>query len=234
MLDTNSSRIRVSRPVGLSSTVSAVKEGALLAAILEGGVEVAKPSTGAVGETIIGLALSQFMDATTVSAVEDVVVPSVAPYTVTLRATPITPATKSSARETSTPLAMTYNAAAGAAQFGIVGNVVTFNAAQAGKNVSIAYTYAPSIVQAQALFGQGIGDAAQSVINGTTVIKEADVVFTDQFDTSDDWFAGATTALYSGAGGVITLKTAGTLIANARLVAAPSSAVPMIGVYLNL
>lgn len=234
MLNMNASRIGSSQMFALPTTVASVKEGALCAGVYEDGILKAQACTGAAGELVLGFAASQVMDVADSPKVETVTVPASGPYTVTLAKTPLNPTTAVGVIRISAiagPLA--YNAAVGAGQFSIAGRVVTFNAADAGKVMKITYRYALTVAEAQMLYGQGIGDGAQSVINGTGIIRSASLLFTDQYDPTSDWASGGT--VYTGPNGTIT-KTAGTTAIPGILVAqAPSAANGnFLGLFVNL
>lgn len=227
MLNLNASRIQYSTPVPLSATVASIKEGALLEQVMEGGRSTVVPSTGAAGARILGFARSQFMNPQSSPIVEDIIIPAApGPYTVTLSRTALNPsATNCSAN-------LLVNGVPGSAMvwddtpdatldFFIAGNVLTVHSADAGKRIRVVYEYALTVVEAAMLYGQGVTDAGQSTIRSVDCITNAPLLFTTEFDLSDNWAAGG--LVYSGANGKVTLKTTGTLLPGVSVWQAPST-----------
>lgn len=232
MLDVNRTRVIASQMMSLASTVASIEEGSLVATYIESGKAVIAAADGTSGQVIAGVTRSQILNPTTAPKVEIVTVPSSSPYTVTLAKTPISPgATTVSAVRTDTLAKLTYNATDADGRFSISGKTVTFNSAQAGVEVKITYRYTLTLIEAQMLYGMGIGDAAQSVVNGSEVITHAQVLYTDKYDASSNW--ENPTALYSGAGGVFTMSTSGVLLPKCYVIEAPTAANGLLGVYIN-
>ena len=118
--------------------------------------------------------------------------------------------------------AMSYNATLATGVFSISGNVVSFHSSDASKRVRITYKYAPTVTEAKMIYGQGVGDGAQSTIGSVGVITRAPILFTDMYDAGDNWAAGG--AVYTGATGRVTLKTSGTALPGVIVAQAPSIA----------
>jgi hypothetical protein len=216
MLNPNTSRVSTTSTLALASTVGSVKEGTLMSAIMEGGVAVGIASTGAATEDVRGFAMSQVMDVMSAPKVEEATVPSVAPFTIVLVKTPDSAAV---GRFAYNPVTTAYDTPVTGST--VSGKTITFLPADAGKKVRIVYSYAPTIVEAQMIFGQGIGDAAQSVVGGTTIVTDAPLLFISNFDATDNWALGG--KVYSGANGNVSLKNTGTLLPGVRVAVSPAA-----------
>lgn len=226
MLNLNASRIMYSTPVPLSATVASIKEGALLEVSMEGGRATVVPATGNAGAKILGFARSQFMNPQTSPMVEDILIPAApGPYTVTLSRTPLSPSA------TTVGANLLVNGVPGSAMvwddtpdatldFFISGSVLTVHSSDAEKRIRVVYEYALTVTEAMLLYGHGVTDAAQSAIRSVDCISQAPLLFTTEYDRSDNWAAGG--QVYSGAGGVVTLKTTGTLLPGVTVWQAPN------------
>jgi hypothetical protein len=228
MLNMNASRIAESGSFALSAAVTSVREGAALIGVMEGGSLVAKETAGGNAEVFLGFAAAQIATVTEAPKVEEVTIPASGPFTVTLAKTPLAPATRvgvqviNAAGEVTATFAWDANATLAAGEFIISGNVITFHTDDASKRVRITYVYAPTVTEARMIYGQGVGDGAQSVIGAVGVIRRAPVLFTDMYDSSDNWAAGG--KVYTAAGGKVSLKNAGTLLPGVTVLQAPSIA----------
>ena len=227
MLNLNASRISESSSVALSAAITSVREGAALIGIMEGGMLVAKETAGASGEVFLGFAAAQIATVTEAPKVEEASIPASAAYTITLAKTPLNPTTGVAiqvidATTGAVLSAMSYNATLATGVFSISGNVVSFHSSDASKRVRITYKYAPTVTEAKMIYGQGVGDGAQSTIGSVGVITRAPILFTDMYDAGDNWAAGG--AVYTGATGRVTLKTSGTALPGVIVAQAPSIA----------
>ena len=226
MLNLNASRISESSSVALSAAITSVREGAALIGIMEGGMLVAKETAGASGEVFLGFAAAQIATVTEAPKVEEASIPAASTYTITLAKTPLNPSTGVAiqvidATTGAVLSAMTHGTVA-AGVFNITGAVVTFHSSDASKRVRITYKYAPTVTEAKMIYGQGVGDGAQSTIGAVGVITRAPILFTDMYDAGDNWAAGG--AVYTGATGRVTLKTSGTALPGVIVAQAPSIA----------
>lgn len=215
MLNMNASAIGATAQGDLHSTVVSIEEGACAIWVMENGKATLKPTAGATGENFAGICLSQVQNATYGVMVEDVTIPSSSPYTVTLAKTAVAPDTDSSGyllnANGTLGSALVWDATADASlDYSISGRTLTVHSADAGKKVRIIYRYALTVVEAQYLYGDAYGDAAQGMVNGVGLALEG-IIYTDKFDASCDWAAGGT--VYTGANGTFTLKTDGTSLA---------------------
>ena len=232
MLDLNISRLRFdsSRMAGLHSSVSRIEEGTLLQSVIEGGKEVVLAATGASGERIAGLALNNPQDFSVAPRYEEITVPAQAPFTVTLANAPVNGSMR--VAPVSGGGAFTADAGSGLAttEYSLAGRVLSFADADAGKNLRVSYRYNPTVVEAQALYGQQmIGNDPQGIIRATGVLYHADEIYLTNFDPASDWWAATPGPLYSGAGGVVTKSSGGVLLEDCFVIAAPSAVSPFLG-----
>ena len=228
MLDLNISRLRFdsSRMVSLHSSVTRIEEGTLLQSVIEGGKEVVLAATGASGERIAGLALNNPGQMSVAPRYEEVTVPSQAPYTVTLANAPINGSVRIA--PVAGGAAFTSGTVA-TGVYGLSGRVVTFDAADAGKKLRVSYKYNPTVVEAQALYGQHPFEDPQGIIRATGVLYHADEIYLTNFDPASDWWASTPGPIYSGAGGVVTKSSGGVLLEDCFVIAAPSAVSPFLG-----
>lgn len=228
MLNLNASRIAESSTFALSAAVTSVREGAALIGVMEGGALVAKETAGGGSEIFLGFAAAQHVTATEAPKVEEATIPASGAYTITLAKTPLNPTTGVGVQfidangVVTSALVYDANGTLIAGEFSIVGSVVTFHSTDAGKKVRITYKFAPTLTEARMIYGQGVGDGAQSTIGAVGAITRAPILFTDMFDASDNWAAGG--PVYTAAGGKVSLKNAGTLLPGVVVVQAPSIA----------
>lgn len=220
MLDHANTRVIQSQMIPKHSSVVSVEEGSVLVRAMENGKATARPSTGAANELCVGISRAQFVNPTEAPMVETFKVPAASPFTVTLAKTPLLPDTAvgcwidGSAGVVDTTPDATLD-------FFIVGNVATFHADDAGKTVKMSYRYALTVTEAQILYGQAVGDAAMSVVDGLDSITAAQQVATTMFDPLIDWAAGG--VVTSGAGGRLTVGGNGPVIDKCYVLEAPSA-----------
>lgn len=228
MLDLNSSRIYKSEMANLHSTVSSVEEGTALVTVMENGIAVVKPAAGIPAERFVGLALSQVINAAVAPVIETIVVPT-GGGVVTLVANPIgVPAVRQGGT------AFAKDPAATAGKFIHAGRKLTFAAADAGKTLTVLYDKELTVLEAQTLYGQGILDGAQSVIQATGVVTQAEAIFTTLYDKDSNWWAENPGAIYTAADGKLSLDDSGSMIAGAYVVHAPTPTSPFLGIHVNV
>lgn len=234
MIDSANSRIFASQSAKLHSNYSSIEEGTLLVWSMEGGEGVVKPAAGSSTELIAGIARSQYINATEAPMVEEFTIPGSGAYTVTLAKTPLSPDTRVGVVFTNNgELGVVDTTPDATLDFFVSGKVVTFHSADAGRPVRITYRYAPTLLEAQVLYGQGIGDAAQSITGMIEIVTSAQIISVTNYDPTDDWTVGG--PVYSGAGGVMTLKTSGKLIGSANVLVAPGATNGgMLSVYISV
>lgn len=237
MLDMNKSRIHKSTMHTLGSSVSALEEGLILAASMEGGRQVVGPALGVSGEVLVGFSRSAVQNPTTAKRVERVTVPASGAYTVTLGRTPKTAvasnmsvALVTAGVVTSTVLTVVTGTPASATEVKVVGTTMTFHADDAGLTYQVTYSYDLTVSESSTLFGDSVNDGGQTLVGGVDVIEDAPVLYTTCYDPTDNWAVGG--QVYADAGGILTLKstTNTALPAGCRIVEAPSAASPALGI----
>ena len=211
----------IDEPMAAGAVVTADGQ-ALVGAIQANGLYGVRPSTGAAGERFVG-----FVHAQT----------SMAPFlqpnatkteTLTLNA-------GGTAVLGQAPLAGTvgaYNVTAGAAvaagDIAIAADGVTITiTGGAGATVAVTYSYALTIVQFRALFGDvQPGGFAGAQIGQIGVAKQG-VIYTDQFDTAVNWRAA--TAVKLAANGKVTDQSGTGVAIDAVVRVVPSDSYPFLG-----
>ncbi len=210
----------IDEPVSVSATITADGQ-ALVGATQANGLYGVGPSTGAAGERFVGFVRAQtsmvpYQQATAVKVetlalnASGVTVLGLAPVSGTLSV---------------------YNKTAGAAVAGgnvaLAGDGVTMTVTGApGATVEATYTYAMTVTQFRARFGdvQPGGYAGAQV--GQVGVGKQGLIYIDQFDTATDW--RAVTAVRLGANGKVTGRGNGTVI-NAVVRHVPSDNYPYLG-----
>ncbi len=223
MLDINKSTLIETHLNKVSSSVSKIEEGSALIYIMENGLSVVSPAAGAGGETYAGVTHSRITRPNTAVGTVEFTVPGSSPYTVTLSETPIT-----------TPGVYINNvkaAVGGAAgQYAIAGAVLTFNSADAGKNVRVVYDYNLTQVKAALLFGNDLVEPDLSTGQSIAVITTG-MVFIDNFVVEDDW-ESVNPSIYLAAGGKFTTQSGGTQV-DAIVISTPSASAGMLGLRFH-
>lgn len=201
----------------VDSTLNRLEEGVALVSKMENGVAVATIATGATGEQFIGV--SQNRHTMPESAVRDDVgtIPGTAPYTFPLgRAVLGTEVAIYIAGE----VAERVTVAPAAGEYLVDGNgVVTFAAADAGKDIAYRFRYNLTQNEANMLFGSDLVSFVRLPDVATSVI-EVGLVVTDNYVLEDDW-SNAKVA-YLGAGGKFTTDNASGVVAG-RVAGLPSA-----------
>lgn len=203
-------------------------EGTPLVYTMEQGTAKVKPCAGTAGEIFAGFSLSRNSQSHRLTEMLDVMVPPTAPYTVTLPHAPI-------AGELYVKGLVLFAGVPPAGDCAISGNVLTFNAAQAGQSFTVSLAFIPSVLESVAASGNDpVGGLASSAVGVVGVIKEGDV-YTDQFDVSVDWNGNGTdpVPVYLGANGKLTTKTGGTLLTSVVLLQVPSSGSAFLGLSVR-
>lgn len=195
-------------------------EGVALVYVMEQGKTKVRPSTGAKGEVFAGFSLSRNSQSARLTEELEIKVPATAPYSVTLPHAPVA----GQFRAAGFTVAADADAAApAAAEVGVVGKQLNFNAAAAGKIVRVSLAYEPTYLESVAAAGNDpVGGLPSSALGVIGVIKEGDV-FTDQYDVTAEWKAdGTPQEVYLSAGGLVTTKTDGTHIGSVNVLQVPS------------
>lgn len=216
----------------VSSLITLIEEGTPLVLLLEGGVEVVKPATGAAGEKFAGVANNTHITPSKAMKYERITVPSGAPYTVTLKKTPSAIAAERGVFNAVSNAVMALAGGAPAAgEHAISGNVLTFNAAQAGLAVDVYYLYDLTNTEAMLVYGNDRAFANSQAIKTVSAIRDG-VVYTTNYDPAVNWAEnGAATAIKLG-NGKFTIGGAGTTI-NGTVASLPTATDPFLGIRIN-
>ncbi len=219
------------------------EEAQLVISSLLSGEEVAVRGSAAGSLNLLGFALlTQMSPGDTRVYSTTAVIPSVAPYTITI-GHPLITAIADANGDASAQLVVAgtfLTLVAGAPNTGefqvssASGGVLTFNAAQAGLRVGILARVTMTAREQTGLFQQRhINADSQPDVGMVGVMGGKGVLYTDQFDLSvGDWTSGALT---TGAAGVFSIGGAGTdLSAKCHVVHAPTVEDPWLGVRFNL
>jgi len=201
-----------------------------------GGIGSVTQSNGNGSDVWAGVALNVWQTPTTAKFVDVITVPSTAPYTAVLTNAPISPSsTTISAVLQGGTGALTYNGGVGSGQFAVTANTtITFNAAQAGIVYNVVYSYTLSTQQAISFFGDGsVLKRSPSAITNSVGVIRGGLVYTDQFDASQNWYAAAINNISTGAGGVFTQGGSGVILTWVTVFEAPSQGFPYLGLMIN-
>jgi hypothetical protein len=218
-------------PMALATGATVDNEGQGMVSVLEGGVEKVKPSAGGAGEKIVGFARFRQKDVTSRALVESWVVPTSAPYVVSLgQQALISGQIRVQDLTGGVDLTVVGVApAAGEVQVNYLQGTLTFNAAQAGDSLNVYYRYQLTLAQSLQFFHQAptnYPDANYFLQVGCG--KGKGRLFTMFYDASKAY--DNTAALTLGADGIITVGGAGPVIAGARVVNQPSANDPYLGI----
>lgn len=215
----------VNRPIVAGQSVSV--EGAALISVASSGVYGVQLSTGVSGEVFAGVSIAHTMSQSSLPILDEFTIPSASPYTVTLSNTP-TGGTIRVVASTTGVIAAGSSGTPG--QYSLSGTTMTFNAAQAGQTVKIAYRYAPTVAQLQYLQGDAYpGQNGPALLGQIGVLLNGDI-YTTEYDTTKDWTANPDVTLAAGGlfstGGVVTL-------AGVNVIEAPSQTNPFLGLSIR-
>jgi hypothetical protein len=211
MLDLNKCQLIETRVEKLSTTVSSIEEGVPMVHILENGAAAAIPCTGAANEGFIGFTIQRSQTPTNVPLVEQLVIPTGAPYTITLSKALFGTAIGVAVINTdgSRTILGAGTPASNAPDYSISGQVITVNSAQAGKTLEISYRYAISLAEAMLKWAFNAFAPATFVLDNIGLCDVGEI-YTDRFDPASNW-AGWTlgTPVKLAAGGIVSLGGSG-------------------------
>lgn len=216
MLTQQLTRIVFTENRDVLSSVVIHEEGMALVEVIESGVTKVQLSTGAANEVFAGVSLSRNAPPSVVPNVEQGMVP--AGLQVTTARVPVVGQLLVKVGGVSRAVVTT---APTTAQVQVVGNVITFNAADASAALFIQYQYQPTVQEARTFLGDlpigGLASTSQSNIGAIV----HGVYGTNMFDASVDW----STVLHPNLGpnGTFTVGGTGTLLTNVVVRTRPSS-----------
>ena len=216
-------------PLTTGAVVS--EEGCGLVAVLENGVETVRPPVLPTDATakVAGFAVFRQLNFATAPCVENLVVPTSAPYSVQLTNTNLV-LNQVRVHDVVANADFTIVLAPGAVAPGSVVvdlklGTLTFDISAAGHTIAVTYQYNLTVAQAKLLFYEAPTNYPDpNYFASVGVGKGKGRIFTSFFDASCDFSTGA--ALHLGAGGIITTAAVGPMIPNARVVQLPISTVP--------
>lgn len=208
-----------------------ILEGAGVFSTLENGIQVV--SNGAPEETNVfsGIAFSQYRAQTASIKVEEFVAPANG-GSVVLARTPVDGIAKVLVKIDGTKATVQAGAAAAAGQVQLVGNVLTFNAEDAGKKVYVCYKYNLTVAEIESIpfMGDGVPGAPVSAQTNTVSVAQNGEFYTDQFDASCDW-AQDGLVIHLVEGGIFTTAEEGCAV-NGVVCHVPTADVPFLGIEL--
>lgn len=187
------------------------------------------------GEIFAGIAKSDSLDLSYVNAVEDVVVPSDAPYTVTL-GRGLLVAGQIRCYDITDSAALTEGNDANAGEFEATDatGVLSFNVAQAGNTVRVTYRSELTARQRDLLFqSSAISRGEDANAGEVSAIRGPGIVFTLYYDTTIDWSpsGGVPKVVKTGAGGLFTVGGNGATVGRVHSVPTPSD--PYLGIEIT-
>lgn len=191
------------RAVAPAATIS--EEGQVLVYVDAGdGTLAVNTSAGAAGEVVAGFAITDAMKYATATVVESLTVPA-GGGAVSLKHTNLLAGDErvydvTTAAVLATPADYTLNAATG---------VITFVVGVAGDSITVTYRYAPTLEEILATeHERSINNRAQDFFSSVAVGCQEGEIFTTMYNTIQAYAVGS--ALYSGAGGMVTSVAGGT------------------------
>lgn len=227
MLYFPATRINLSRERPVASGEMVTAEGAAM--VFDLAAQGVKQSTGVAGEQFIGASIAQQLTPAYLPRVETLVVGASVANTVTLAETPVG-GTLFILDQTSGVVQAAGTPATTANEYSIAGKVVTFNAAQNGDTMYIAYRYAPTVLQIQNMQGMiPAGGSASIFLNSIGLVTNGEI-WTTEYDTSVNW--NAPTSVNLSAGGKFTIGGVGSAI-DAVVTHVPTDSLPYLGLEIR-
>ena len=201
MLNIVDSRILHVSEYPIASGVSDIREGQALVAVYDtNGKVTARPSTGVANEEFLGFAISTFTSVTRRPRRETVQT-----------------GTSGSVELSRTPILGSFNvetSGTNAATTVASGSkTLTVHSSDNNKDLTVVYEYAPSVTEVLTAQGDLEPGTHVTQVQKSTGCVDQGLVFTDYWDTNDDWTITSNVSL--GASGYLTTATTGTSIAGA-------------------
>ena len=216
----------VEKAVATGATVA--KEGLALIAVMEGGVEKVKPSTGAADEKFVGFSLLTNITPDVLNNFVEATIPAASPYTVTIEHSNIVSGQIVANDLTAGGQLTLGDPATNDDQFSFNNGVLTFAAARANHVIVIGYRYYPTVLEAQSTYYEGsINNGAAQLFNRVAVAVGPGEFYTTEYDVTTDWTS--VTDVRLGANGIITGAGSGTVISD-RVVSVPGLGSAFLGI----
>lgn len=231
MLSTDT-RILNNLTIAAMSAETLIKSGSGVVTKNEGGRAKASNGSASTSELFLGVAQTEIVRPTVGKRVEQVTAPT-GGGPVTLSRTPVGGA--AAVRAVQSNLAINVAGQAGTPASGevqVVGAVVTFNAAEAGKVFNVTYTYSLTVEESTALFGSGIAGISSSAATHTLSVITEGEVYTDQFDSGAKWAEENIADICVLASGIFGRGSNGAPCAKVRVLHVPTSENPYLGLLL--
>lgn len=242
MLNFRDSNTNMNRTRDIATGSTVPREGQVLVATLEAGVEKVKPCAGVASEKVVGFSMLDNETFVTDVVVQSVTIPSSAPYTIQLAHGLIAgtgPASYEVRVQPAVGADYAQNVAVGAAQFAVTdqaNGILTFNVANAGVVLTVSYRYNLTALQAVQLHPgvRSPNNTASAQFMNCTVMSGHGQVYTKEFDASKDW--SGTPDIRTAADGKLTVGGAGTAIPAdmLRVIKLPTTADAHLGLAINL
>jgi hypothetical protein len=242
-VDFTRSRFEWKRQFQVSPTANIIEEGSLLQRITSpaGSDEVVTLSTNGAALRPVGISLQSRITAVTFTAVQDIVVPTVAPFTVQLAHTTLVNITgfgESALWDYDLavpgPLAPIAPPGPPVANVSVVvdpNGLLTFDAAQAGEHIRITYKYVLTSIERDELLRQShVNRGAEDQFGLMTVAVGHCFVYTTMYLCTETYVVGAPLTLDNN--GLFSLSGA---TAFGRVISLPTPSDPYLGVeYVTL
>lgn len=210
----------VELPIAIGAFVTA--EGCALVADNTNGIFGAKPSTGAAGESFLGVSVSQQLPLLNYPKVEEKV--QGASNVITLARIPSAGTSLVFNVTTGLPLVVTTD-------YTISGKVVTLQAATLGATIRVTYKFVPDATEARAIQGDIYPGGATGTSLSQVGVLRSGPVYTTEYDGSVNW-AVAAPVIKLGANGLFTIGGSGITV-DAAVLQVPTSANPFLGLLLK-
>lgn len=228
MLQLRETRITRTKHENVLSGVIIPEEGMALVYVKENGETKVTLSSGAANEIFAGVSFSRNVAPASMPFVQEASIPVA--ETLELVRTPN--AGQINVKVAGVQKDVVSAAPADATEVQLSGRTLVFFAGEKGKSVTAQFTYAPTVVEARSVIGDGphggLSSTSQSVI-GT--LKDA-FFATNMFDASADWADAMYVAL--GAGGTFVPGTLASHIPNVMVRNSPNAANPFLVLSVNV
>lgn len=171
------------------------------------GERLVRPSAAGAGERPVGFLWLSETSQAQVPVREELTVPALAAFTVTLRETPASGAAGCRAYNLSSGATITVVAGApGAGQLGLTGKVLTADAALAGVEFAIVYEFDIDPAELARRGGRrSVNQGAEGLYDQVTIVYGNCTIYTSCFDPSEALDVAANVQLASGANGDVVL-----------------------------
>lgn len=230
MLDLNACSIMESRLMPLASTVGVLEEGVPMIHILEAGIGVVAPATGASGEKFAGVSQAKHIRPTKGKMVEELVVPASGTYAVTLSRTPSGSASDRAVFNAAGTALTSAGSVDANTKYNLTGKIVTVHSDLAGTTIKIVYDYDLLASETALLFGGGDFGILDTMAAKNITTITVGHIYTSCYDPGTNW-STPNLAIKLGAG-VFTSAGSGGAV-DAVVIKVPLAGDSMLGLYLH-